>query len=111
MEAGKLRHRIAIQDKTITLDSGGIPTETWADIAGGSSIPASLEPLKGREYFQAAAVSAENTIPVTIRYRPGVTSALRIVYGSRILNIRSVIDVDERHVKLILLCEEVANGN
>lgn len=110
MEAGKLNRRISIQRYSTTLDSGGIPVGTWMDVLGASSVPASLEPLKGKEYFQAAAVSEQNTIPVTIRYRAGITSALRILYGTRILNIRSVVDIEERHVKLVLMCEEVVNG-
>lgn len=111
MEAGKLRHRIALQAVTVTKDSGGILLETWATVIGSSSVPASLEPLKGREYYQAAAVAAENTIPVTIRYRPGVTAAMRVLFGVRILNIRHVLNVEEGNTKLILLCEEVVNGN
>jgi SPP1 family predicted phage head-tail adaptor len=111
MDAGKLRHKIALQSRSTSLSGEGIPVETWTDVAGASSVPASLEPLKGHEYFQAAAVAAENTIPVTIRYRPGVTAALRILYGTRILNIRNVVDVEERHIKLILMCEEVVSGN
>jgi SPP1 family predicted phage head-tail adaptor len=111
MEGGKLRHRIALQARTSGLNDEAIPVDVWTDVAGASSVPASLEPLKGREYFQAAAVAAENTIPVTIRYRPCVTAALRVLYGVRILNIRNVIDVEERHIKLILMCEEVVNGS
>jgi SPP1 family predicted phage head-tail adaptor len=111
IDAGKLRRRIALQEFTKTIDEGGIVSEAWTDVAGSSSVPASLEPLKGREYFQAAAVSEENTIPITIRYRAGITAAMRVLYGTRILNIRSVVDIEERHIKLILMCEEVVNGN
>jgi SPP1 family predicted phage head-tail adaptor len=111
MEAGKLNRKIRLQFLTVTKNPDATLVETWADVAGASFVPASLEPLKGREYFQAAAMTAENTIPVTIRYRPGVTAALRVLYGTRILNIRHVLNVEERNVKLILLCEEVVNGN
>lgn len=109
MDAGKLRHRIALQKMTGAKDSEGVPVEVWTDVA--RSVAASLEPLKGREYYQAAAMTAENGIPVTIRYRPGITAALRVRFGTRILNIRNVIDPEERHIKLILMCEEVVNGN
>jgi len=110
IEGGKLRHRIALQTVTVTKDSGGILLETWVNAPGASSVPASLEPLKGREYYQAAAVTSENTIPVTIRYRSGITAAMRVLFGVRILNIRHVLNVEERNIKLILLCEEVVNG-
>ena len=43
---------------------------------------------------------------VTIRYREGIKSKMRVAIGSRILEIVSVIDVDERHRQLDLLCEE-----
>ncbi|MGQ0516567.1 phage head closure protein, partial [Bacillus sp. D-CC] len=53
--------------------------------------------LRGREFWQAASVNAENTIRVEIRYRKGITSEMRILYGERILEITNVIDVEEKH--------------
>jgi SPP1 family predicted phage head-tail adaptor len=108
MEAGKLRYRVTLQQLTTTTDAEGIPIESWLPFA---TVHAAVEPIKGREYFQAAAVGAENTVRIRIRYRSGVTAAMRLLYGTRIFNIRSVIDDNERHWEIHLMCEEVVSGN
>lgn len=107
MRSGDLRHRITLQQKQLTKDQEGIATENWVDVA---TVWAAVEPLKGREYFQAAAVNAENTVRFRIRYRQGITSAMRVVYNGRVFNINSVIDVDERHREIQLMCQEVVAG-
>jgi SPP1 family predicted phage head-tail adaptor len=43
---------------------------------------------------------------VTIRYRPGVTSAMRVRYQGRKFNILTVLDVEMAHVALELTCAE-----
>ena len=43
---------------------------------------------------------------VTIRHRDGVTPKMRLKFGTRILNIRAVINAGERNRTLELLCEE-----
>lgn len=104
MRIGTLRHRITIQNKTTIKDTVGQEKETWVDLA---TVWASIEPLKGREYFAAHAVNAENTIKIRIRYYPGLKPTHRIKYGTRIFDIQSVINVDERNIEMILMCVEV----
>jgi len=45
-----------------------------------------------------------------IWYRPDITTAMRVQYGNRILDIETMIDPEERHVELHLLCKEVVPG-
>lgn len=104
MNLGKLRHRITLQSKAVVKDIEGITKETWTDLA---TVWAAIEPLRGREYFQAAAVNQENTVRFRIRYRPGITSSMRVKYRSRLFDIKSIIDIEERHVELHLMCQEV----
>jgi SPP1 family predicted phage head-tail adaptor len=107
MKISDLRHRITLQRKDIVKDPEGIAIETWADVA---TVWASVEPIRGREYFQAAAVNAENTVRFRIRYRPGIMPNMRVLYNGRTFNIQSVIDVNERHREIQLMCQEVTNG-
>jgi len=102
MRAGELRHRVIIQQKYVTQDAEGITTESWADIA---TVWAAIEPLRGREFFDAAAVNAEVTTRIRIRYRSGIVPAMRVVYGSQVYEIESVIDVGGRRRELELLCK------
>jgi len=88
-------------------DSEGLVTETWTDFA---TVWAAVEPLRGRKYFEAAAVNAENTVRFRIRYRFGITPDMRVIYSGRIFHIASVIDIDERHREIHLICREVTVG-
>jgi len=106
MRIGDLRHKITIQEKTVTEDSEGIAAETWGDVA---TVWASVEDLQGREFFQAAAV-AEIIARIKIRYRPGIAPAMRVLFESRLFDIKSVIDPDGRRRELQLMCREVTSG-
>jgi SPP1 family predicted phage head-tail adaptor len=107
MEAGKLRHKLTIQQKTITTDAFGGAIETWSDMA--VNVWASVEPLSGRELATAQSVYAETTVKITMRYLSSVIPAMRIVFEGRFYNIQSVVDVDMRHRELIILCSEGSN--
>lgn len=104
MRAGKLRRRITLERLEQVPDGGGGYTETWVALA---TLWAAVEPLRGNERFQAQQVSNTLTHKVTIRYRAGVTPKMRIVYGSHVFAIEAVIDPEERHERLELLCSEV----
>jgi SPP1 family predicted phage head-tail adaptor len=106
MKITDLRHRITLQQKLITKDHEGIPMDIWQDT---STIWAAIEPLRGREYFQAATVQSQNMIRFTIRYRKGVTSKMRISYDSKLYDIQSIIDVNGRHQQLELMAKEVTS--
>jgi SPP1 family predicted phage head-tail adaptor len=104
MEAGKLRHRIAIQKKTVSPDTEGIPMETWNDFAVMWS---AVNPLSGKEFWEAQAVNQANIVRFRIRYISGIHSSMRIVYNNRIFQILSIIDVEERHQELQIMGQEV----
>lgn len=105
MNPGKLNKRITIQQKIASqTDEEGNPIEKWEDVV---TVWAAVKPLRGREFWQAASVNAENTIRVEIRYRKGITNNMRILYGNRLLDINSVIDVEEKHCDIHLMCREV----
>jgi len=103
MKPGKLNKRIIIQQTTMTQNGYGEPIDSWSTFA---TVWASLEPVQGREFWAQQQVQSEVTIRIRIRYFSGVTSAMRILYGSRIFTIQSVIDVQERHVEMQLMCSE-----
>lgn len=67
---------------------------------------AAVEPFKGEEYIQLQNTQAELTAKVTIRYLPGIKPAMRVLYGDRVFDIKSVIDPEERHRELQLMCVE-----
>lgn len=103
MQSGQLRKRLTIQQRSAAQDSYGQPLTTWTDVA---TVWGAVEPLSGRELMAAEAVQAEVTHQVVIRYRPGISAKMRIAYGARLFDIQNVLDENERHRILTLLCLE-----
>ena len=101
--AGRLDKRVTLQSATIARDDNGQPIETFSTVA---EIWAAIDPIRGREFFSAQQVSADTTHRLTIRYRAGVSVQNRILYGSRVFRIESVINPLERSERLELMCVE-----
>jgi len=104
MDPGKLRHKVTIQQPSATKDGYGALVENWSDV---KTVNASVEPLSGRELFAAQQVHSETTTRIKMRYRAGITSKMRVVYGTRIYDILAPIDPEERHRYLLLMCREL----
>jgi len=105
--AGRLRHRVDIEDLVTAQDSHGDITQTWQSFA--ESVPAAVEPLSARELVQAQAVQSEVSARIVIRYRPGVKATMRIVKGSTVYRIHGVLqDKDSGRVYLTLPVSELA---
>ncbi len=104
MRTGLLRHRVTIQ-KPISTAKGddGAPIITWEKVL---DTWASVEPLSGREYFDAQQVNADVTHKASMRYRSGIDSTMRILLGSRLLLILAVLNTEERSRELVLMCRE-----
>lgn len=108
MQAGKLRKRVEIQE----------PVGTSRDVAGAKKgkdrqawttrarVWAAVEPLSGRELFNAQQAQPLVSHRVRLRYVAGVKSKMRVKHEGRHLNIETVIDPEERHRELELLCTE-----
>ena len=103
MQAGQLRKRLTIQKRSTVQDSYGQPSTSWSDVV---TVWGAVEPLSGRELMAAEAVQSEITHQVIIRYIAGITSKMRVLYGTRIFDIQNVLDENERHRMLTLLCLE-----
>lgn len=107
LRAGTLRHRITIQRKTATRDDYGGESTTWEDFA--TNVAAEIRPLSSRELVAARGVQSETTHEITIRYRPGITAAMRAVYNGRIFNFAVPMNTEERNVELVISATEGLN--
>lgn len=103
MRAGRLRHRVEIQSGTETVDAAGQPVTTWSTT---KTVWGSVEPLLGREFQEAQRTDSDITHTVTVRGASSVDVEKRIKFGTRILNIDSVLDVDERGITKRIMCKE-----
>ena len=104
--ARELRHKIIIQAENPQTDGGGGEGDPWAAPTTVATARARIEPLKGSEQLRAMQLEDKVSHRVTIRYRSGITAKQRIKFGSRLLNIRAVINPEERNRFLELLCDE-----
>lgn len=101
--AADLRHSITIESASES-NVGGEVQRTWSTLV---SARAKIEPLRGRELFNAAAITPEVTHKITLRY-PGqtITPKMRVLFGSRYFGIEFVQNLEERNFWLVLMCKE-----
>jgi SPP1 family predicted phage head-tail adaptor len=103
MRAGQLRHKVVIQENVPSRDGYGAEVESWDEYA---TVWAAIEPIRGREFWESQQINAEVTARITIRYLAGVTPKMRILHGTRIFEILSVINPEERNRELQLMVKE-----
>lgn len=109
MQAGRLRHRVNIEQVTETRDADGGVVTSWATLH--SKVPAEIVPLSGREFVAAQAAQAGITARLTIRYMAGITPKMRVVHGSDIYNIEAVLpDPTLRRHLTLMVSTGVNNG-
>ena len=102
MDPGQLNQRITLQAPGATVDALGQRVETWANVA---DVWAQVQPLKGREFFAAGAMQSEATVRVRMRWRDGVTGAMRVLWrGVPHALVAEPVDVDAGRHTLELLC-------
>jgi SPP1 family predicted phage head-tail adaptor len=106
--AGDYRHLVTIEAPVETTDSFGQAIKSWSTFA---TPYAAIEPLRGREFFASAQISAEITVRIRMRYLPGVTEKMRVVHNGKYYNIISPpINPNERNRELHLMCGEGLNA-
>ncbi len=91
--ASRLRQRITFQSESAASDSGGGSTVSWVS---GSTVWAHVKTRGGREGLVSGQLESRQSYLITVRYISGITTKMRILYGSRVFNIHSVVNVDER---------------
>ena len=108
MRSGRLSKRIIIEELSISKDSQGYheDLENWVEF---KKVWAYVEPLRGREYWQAKQVVAEVSCRITIRYLEGIDEKMRVIYGDRTYNILAVINLQEKNRVMQFLVKEVLN--
>lgn len=104
IKAGKLNRRIELQSKTTTFDALGQPVLSFAT---DYTVAASVKPLSAREAYFAKSIKPETTHRVIIRFLAALTHDHRIKIGARILNILSILDVEDEGRTMQIDCLEV----
>ncbi len=106
MRAGKLRHKLRVQEQVRTRTTDGGFSESWEDVY---TVWGSINPLRGPEALTAEQLKSEITCRINVRYHSGITNANRMVLeasSSQIFDIKSVINPEYRNIYLTLMCKE-----
>lgn len=99
-----LDQRITLQTASIAKDAVGGPVESWSDVA---TVWAAVYDLTGKAINEALQVGSAVTRRVTIRWRSGVTAALRVKFAdTRVAKVAFVREVGRKEF-LELHCEAV----
>ena len=98
-----LRHTITIQEAVASLTAGGGSAVVWTKVV---TVRAAIDPLSGSETLRAMQLQAKISHRITIRYRSGITAAMRILFGARTMNIRAILNPGERNRWLEIMAEE-----
>ena len=106
MQSGKLRERITIQSFTGTADNYGQEVKSWSTF---KEVWAAVEPTQGREFWAGQQVQSEVTMRVRIRYLAGVLPEMRILWGTKVLNIAQIINPKARDREMQIMCSEGVN--
>lgn len=106
MQAGKLRDRITIQEKSFTRDSFNAEVITWVPLSQTPTVWASVAPISGREFVEQDAAAAQVTFKVKIRWRDDLLPSMRVVCGALKLNIEAVLPDGVRR-ECVLMCSTI----
>lgn len=101
--AGTLRHPITIERYTQSQNAFGEVIEAWGTLL---STHADIQPIRGKEYFESKSINAEVTHRVILRYQAEIKPSDRVIFNTRVFQIESVINVDERNILHELICIE-----
>ena len=106
LKAGAFDQRITIQQPATGQDAAGQPVTGWDSVC---AVWAKKSDMTGREYLASAAVQAEVTTKITIRYRSGITANMRVLHGADVYNIAAVLTQDTT-VCTLMCTRGVNNG-
>lgn len=101
---GGLREQGTILQPATGQDEIGQPTNGWTEFATG--VWADVRYLSGLEAIKAGAEASVVKASIRVRWRAGVTSAMRFVIGATTFQIKSVLPQPGRKY-LHLACEVV----
>jgi SPP1 family predicted phage head-tail adaptor len=106
VESGRYRQPAELQKRQMGKNSYGETTEDWLTVA---NIRCSVQPINGREFFDKEAVNSKITHRIRLRHSKSlqITPDMRLIYMSRVFTITSVIDYQEQHNEIQLMCEEL----
>jgi len=110
VRAGRLRHRVIVQEAVESAVASGAVELAWQD---SGTVWAEVEPLRGSRFLAARQFETAQSYLVRTRYLPGYRTNQRLRYLAEgtteymTLEITDVIDVNGRRRMVELMCRLV----
>tara|TARA_Y100000996_G_scaffold348282_1_gene286831 strand:- start:7831 stop:8169 length:339 start_codon:yes stop_codon:yes gene_type:complete len=102
---GAMREQVTVQNQTRTADGAGGYSET---LVTNFKTFASVKTKIGREQVKQGQLQDRKQFEFVIRYRSdkNITAANRILWGTRVFQVRSVVNYNERNKYYVITAEE-----
>lgn len=108
MNIGEMKHRITLQKLTSYINENGFETEGYQNI---KTVWAKVSNLKGKEFFEAAAIHKEKTVKFTLRAGVEIDEGMRILFQDKPYNITFIDNIRYENKYIEVKAMEVdANG-
>jgi len=105
LDAGDLWARITIEQPTSAQNDVGEATLTWSTFAEAW---ADIQPLSGREAERYGEIVGLSAHKITMRYVPGLSSKMRVIYDGRTLEIGQINERERRWIHELICTEKSA---
>lgn len=107
MNAGDLRHPIAVQSKTVTKNANGVKTHTWKTLY---TLWAKVEDVLGSETLADGTTRTEQIAKMTVRTNKNITSAMRVLYDGKAYEIIRPPDMLDHKSAYMILRARLVEG-
>ena len=97
------RHRVTIQQKTLAGTGAAGFVETWAD---STDVWAGISPIQAWQKAQYASIGVDTTHLIRISGLVEIAEHDRIAWGSRVFEVLTVEDIQERGIVKVVTCKE-----
>ncbi len=104
MKAGTLRQRVIVEQRGSVQDSVGQPVESWTTYA---TVWADIRNQRGMEAVKADTMTSTVKASIRVRYKAGITAAMRVRHGATIYQIMAVLPDAASKDYMDLVCEAV----
>jgi len=96
---------ITIQERVSVDDGAGGRTTSWVDVCTAFGTPRWVKGSERTASSDGDQVATLETWLITIRFKSGITTAMRVVWNGDNYNIRSAADRDQKGRHLVLEIE------
>lgn len=101
--ASQLRHRVSIQSRTDVSDGEGGQEVSWST---DSTVYAAIYPTSASQVWEYRTVNVEATHVVKLRGYVTISEENRILFGSRVFEVLTVENYQERDFTQVVTCKE-----